>query len=423
MTSLLPPRPPKGSPAPPDGLTADDLRDLRHRRPLLAVAVLGGVGAALTTLVVCMAIGVVGWFLSDAGAHGSPSDALRIGALGWLLGHGSGVYVAGAPVTMVPLGLTMVVVWVMWQVGVRVGDSVSLHGPDADALADGERDWTVPLVAALYTAAYAVTAVVVTAVAGTKETEPSSAGVIAWTVGLGVVVGLPAIAVGSGRAALWMTLLPASAVDALVMARSILLWWAGVSTAVLLVALLADFGTSVNVVSQLHLGVGAIILYSLLAVLVLPNAVAFSSAYLLGPGFAFGIGTTVTTTQVSLGPLPMFPLLAALPDNGTPSAWVATLMALGPITAVVAVVRVQRRRPTIRWDEGALRAGSAGVLAGIVVAVVASVSGGAIGPGRMADVAPYAGQVLVHAVAFFGLAGVIAGLAATWWQRRSLPES
>ncbi|MBO0842250.1 MAG: hypothetical protein J2O46_03630, partial [Nocardioides sp.] len=149
MTSVLPPR------SSGDDLTADDLRDLRHRRPLVAVALLGGVGAAMITLLVCMAIGVVGWFLSDAGAHGTPSDAIRIGALGWLIGHGSGVVVAGTPVTAVPLGVTLAVVWTIWQVGVRVGDSVSLHGPDADGLADGERDWTVPLTAGLFTLAYA----------------------------------------------------------------------------------------------------------------------------------------------------------------------------------------------------------------------------------------------------------------------------
>jgi hypothetical protein len=41
----------------------------------------------------------------------------------------------------------------------------------------------------------------------------------------------------------------------------------------------------------------------------------------------------------------------------------------------------------------------------------------------MADVGPYAGQVLVHAIAWFGVAGVLAGLAMTWWQRRTLGPS
>ena len=89
------------------------------------------------------AIGVVGWFVSDAGTHGEPRDALQVGALGWLMAHGSGVSVDGVAVTAVPLFLTLLCAWATWRVGLRVGDSISGHGPDANGLADGERDWTV----------------------------------------------------------------------------------------------------------------------------------------------------------------------------------------------------------------------------------------------------------------------------------------
>ena len=36
----------------------------------------------------------------------------------------------------------------------------------------------------------------------------------------------------------------------------------------------------------------------------------------LGPGFTVGAGTLVTPQAAAVGALPMFPLLAALPDNG-----------------------------------------------------------------------------------------------------------
>jgi len=38
----------------------------------------------------------------------------------------------------------------------------------------------------------------------------------------------------------------------------------------------------------------------------------------------------------------------------------------------------------------------------------------------MSDVGPLAGSVLVHAVTAFGIGGLLGGLIATWWQRRSL---
>jgi len=419
MTSLLPS--PNRTRHPSADGSADDLQTLlRHRRPLVAVAVLGGAGSALATLVVCLAIGVVGWFLSDAGAHGTPTDALRVGALGWLVGHGSGVTVSGTPVTVVPLGLTLAFAWTIWRAGLRVGDSVSGHGPDADALSDGERDLTVPVTVGLFTVAYAVVALLVARLAGSAATAPSSAGVFAWSVGLCVVVGGTAIAIGAGRAALWVTLLPPVVRHTAATLRTILVGWLAVSAVMFVLALVTDFGTAVNVMSQLHLNAGAVTLYTLLSLLALPNATVLSSAYLLGPGFTVGVGTVVSPTAVTLGPLPMFPLFAALPDSGAHPFWTPFVVALAPIVAVVAVVRVQRRRPTLRWDHGALRGGCAGVVAGVVVGLLSGLAGGALGPGRMSDVGPYAGQVLAHAIASFGVAGVLAGLAMTWWQRRTL---
>src|SRR6478735_11192639 len=138
MTSLLP-----RSTTAPHGSTRSAGTDLGHRRPLVLLATLGGAAAAAATLLVCLAVGVVGWFLTDAGAHGTPRDGLRVGALGWLLAHGSGIRVDGVAVTLVPLGITALVAWTIWRLGHRVGDSISGHGPDADRIADGERDWTV----------------------------------------------------------------------------------------------------------------------------------------------------------------------------------------------------------------------------------------------------------------------------------------
>jgi hypothetical protein len=411
MTSLLTPPTRRRS----DG----QLRaDLRLRRPMALVAALDGILAALSTLVVCLAIGVVGWFLTDAGAHGTPSGALRIGALGWLAGHGAGVVVQGVQLTAVPLGLTLVIGWAIWRLGHRLGESVAEHGPDVHALADGERDWTVPIATGLFTLGYVVTALVVSALAGTAATAPRDGRVVLWSLLLCVLVGGTAIAVGSGRAAVWAAQLPPGVRAAAATVRSLLLTWLAVSLLVFAVAFLVDGDTALNVMSQLHLSAGPSVLYTGLMLLLVPNATLFSGSYLLGPGFTVGTHTLVTPTVVTLGPVPMFPLLAALPDDGPTPAWTPYLMVLGPLVAAVAVARTARRYPLLRWDAGAVRGLAAGVVTGVLTGILAGLAGGAVGPGRMRDVGPLVFDTLTHAIAAFGIGGLLAGLVVTWWQRR-----
>ncbi len=395
----------------------------RHRWPLALVSVAGGAAAALGPLLVCLALGVSGWFLTDAGAHGTPSDGMRVGALAWLMGHGSGVQVDGVVVTAVPLGVTLLAGWALWRLARRVGEAVSHHGPDADAISDGERDWTVPVAVAFLAVGYVVVGVVTLALAATAQTAPSAAGVVAWSIGLCLVVGLPALAVGSGRAAIWSSYLPPTLVAAAGIARRLLVTWLLLSTVALLAALLVDVGTAANVMSQLHTGAGDVVVVTAVSLVLLPNAVGFAGAYLLGPGFTVGAGTLVAPSAVVLGPLPMFPLLAALPDNGTPPAWTTLLVVLPPVVAAVVVARAMRRTPTLRLDEGALRGCVGGALAGLGFTVLAALAGGAVGPGRMRDVAPLAGEVMVHSIVSFGLGGLVGGLAVTLWQRRALRDA
>lgn len=417
MTSLLPSSSRSRTPGPSRG---DAGLDLGHRRPLVLTATLGGSVAAASTLVVCLGIAVVGWFLSDAGAHGTPRGALRTGALGWLTAHGSGIRVEGVVVTAVPLAVTLMCAWASWRIGHRVGDSVSAHGPDSDRIADGERDWTVPTAAALFTVGYVVTAVVVASVAATPETDPDARRVVLWALLLSGLVGAPAIAVGAGRAAIWAAFVPATMRAAAATARQVLVAWLAVSLLAFVVALVVDFSTAANVMSQLDTDAGDAAVVIGLGLVLLPNAVVFSGSYLLGPGFTVGAGTLVTPSAVVLGPLPMVPMLAALPDDGTPPGWTAWLMAVPVVVAALAAARAQQRFGTVRWDEGAVRGCAGGVLAGVLFAALAAVAGGAVGPGRMRDVSPYAFDVLLHAVTAFGIGGLLGGLAMTWWQRRGV---
>ena len=389
------------------------------RLPLAVVAFLGGVLAALGPLLVCLGVGVVGWFLADAGSHGQPSDGLRVGATAWLMGHGSGVSVEGVRLTVVPLGVTLLAAWSTWRAGLRVGHLVSGHGPDADGIEDGERDWTVPVAVALLTAGYAVTGIVTASLAATRASSPGTGGVVTWSLLLGVLVALPALAIGSGRAAIWVAGAPPSLVESVRTARRVLRTWLVVALAAFLLSFALDLGTAANVMSQLHSGAGDVVIVVLVSLLLLPNAVAFSGAYLAGPGFTVGAGTLVSPSVVVLGPLPMFPMLAALPDAGEPPAWTVALVALPVLVAALAAARAQQVAPTLRWEEGALRGCVGGALAAVAFAILSGLAGGAVGPGRMREVTPLAGDVLVQCLTTFGLGGLLGGLVMTAWQRRA----
>ena len=415
MTSLL------SAPARPGNSTP--VVDPRHRRPLVLVAALGGVVAAGGLLVVCLGVAVTGWFLTDAASHGAPRDALRIGALGWLTGHGSGIRIQGTVVTAVPLLLTLLAAWSCWRVGHRVGTSVSGHGPDADQISDGERDWTVPVAVTCFALGYVAVTLVTASLAGTPGTAPSTSGAVGWSLFLAVAFGGPAIAVGSGRAAIWTAMLPghlrATAASCRAVLRSVLL----VSLVAFVVSLAIDGATAVNVLSELRLSTGELVVFVGLSLLVVPNATLFSASYLLGPGFTVGAQTLVSPTVVVTGALPAFPLLAALPDAGDVPAWTVWLVAVPPLSAALGAALAQRRRPTVRWEEGALRGCAGGVVAGLLLGWLAGLAGGAVGPGRMRFVEPLASDVLVHAITSLGIGGLVGGLAMTWWQRRTLREA
>lgn len=394
----------------------------RAQRPLVLIATLGGAAAALAPLLVCVAVGIIGWFAADAGAHGAPRDGMRMGAVAWLMGHGSGITVRGVAVGAVPLGLTVICAWSMWRLGHRVGDALSGHGPDADRISDGERDLTVPLATGLFFIGYALVAVVVATLTASVETTLSVPSVVLWSLAMTLAFAGPAIAIGSGRAAIWSTFVPAVIRQGAATAIAILTAFLALSTVVFLVSLAFGIGEAATMMSQLHLGVGEGVVYAIANGGFLPNATLFSGSFLLGPGFAVGGNTLVSPGAVVLGPLPLFALLAALPGTGTPGALLSSLVWLPPLVAALATMWWQRRHPALTWLEAALRGCGGGIVAGFAFAVLASVAGGAVGPGRMRFVGPFVPEVLVAAITAFGLGGLLGALAMAWYQRRGSVE-
>ena len=402
MTELLDPR---TRPAPSGTGTSRPVL-----RPLALGAAVAGVVASGAVLLGCMALGLVGWFGSDAGSHGDTRDAIRVGADGWLMAHGAHLHLATggvtADITMVPLGLTVLCVYVAHRLGAWAARTSTV-----------EDTGTVALGTVVMAGLYGVVALLTAVLSATAGVEAGLLRAFGGGFAVGLLGGGSGILAGS-RVVEWRSRVPETVRAVLKGALAAALLLVAAASVLLALALLLDLGAAANVLSRLHTDATGGALYTVLVALVAPNAVLLTGSYLLGPGFAVGTGTLVSPSAVTLGPVPAFPLLAALPAQGTPPAWTDALVATPVLAGILAAVLVVRRFPALELGTGAVRGLGSGVLGGVLVTVLVTLAGGAVGPGRMADVGADLGPTFLAATVAMGVGGLVGGVAATWWSRR-----
>ena len=380
-------------------------------RPLALSAAAAGAVASSAVLLGCMALGLVGWFASDAGGHGDTRDAIRVGADGWLLAHGAHLHLStgavSATITAIPLGLSLFCAYVAYRLGVWAARTSAV-----------EDLGTVLLGSVVMSGIYAVVCLSTAVLAATASAEPGLLRAFVGGFALAFVGGGGGILVGSGDVVEWRSRVPETVRAVLKGGAAAALLMVTFGSVLLAVALLLDLGAAASVLSRLHADVSGGLLYTVLVAAAAPNAVLLSSSYLLGPGFAVGTGTLVSPSAVVLGPVPAFPLLAALPSEGTPPAAMTALVAAPVLAGAVAAVLVVRRFPAFGLEVGAVRGLGAGVVGGLVTTVLVALAGGAVGPGRMTDVGADVLDTAIASTASMGVGGLVAGVAATWWAHR-----
>ena len=403
MTDLLDPRDTRLASRAPSGAAP--------LRPLALGAAVAGVVASGAVLLGCMAVGLVGWFASDAGGHGDTRDAIRVGADGWLLAHGAQLHLAtgtvSATVTVVPLGLTLLCVYVAHRLGLWAARTSVVE--DAG---------TVALGTVVMSGLYGVVALLTAVLSATATAESSLLRAFAGGFAVALVGGGSGILSGSRAVVDWRSRVPETVRAVLKGGAAATLLLAAASAVLLAAALMLDLGSAANVLSRLHADTPGGLLYTCLVAAVAPNAVLLTGSFLLGPGFALGTGTVVSPAAVVLGPVPAFPLLAALPSEGTPAGWLSALVALPVLAGAFAAVLVVRRFPASGFETGAVRGVGSGVLGGLASTLLVGLAGGAVGPGRMADIGAELLPTLVAATVSMGIGGLVGGVAATWWSRR-----
>jgi len=377
-------------------------------RPMLMAGGAAALAAAGGGLAVLATLTLIGWITAPhVGLGGGLAGALRSAGLLWLVAHHVEVAVRGVGrIGLLPLGLVLLPAALIERAGrwmTREGHVTSLPevGPAAISIA---------LPYALFTGAVAVAS-------RTSVAAPSL-----WQAAMmGFLIALLASGFGAARGlAPWRKLAgrvpprPRSVILGMLAALAVLTVCGAILGAG---SLIIHINAYKQAVAALNPGIFGSVLLLLASLCYLPNSVIWAVAYMLGPGFAFGIGTAVSPSGSALGALPAFPMLATLPvgEKAAFPAWIGFFVLVMPYLAgALAGLMTVRIAPTPSLEAAPLWGLVTGALTAVVIGFAAKFSGGPLGAGRLAAVGPAGGEVGVVAVLEVGVTAALVAGAANW---------
>ncbi|WP_407318843.1 DUF6350 family protein [Isoptericola halotolerans] len=335
------------------------------------------------TVVALLAVVAVLDAPSASGADGGLGAGVAVATGMWLLGHGVPLSAAGTTVTVVPLGITALVLF-------------TLHVAAKRSAVPTLAAWVAgTLTYATVTTALALALDVVGGAAAAR-----GAGEVLVQVGAAVVGGA---VVGGGGLALGMFSAPDGPLLAglaprmnpylpdtlrLGMRGAVV----GVSVLLGLGALLAGTWAVLGreTAAALAAGLGpswlGSVLLGLAQAALAPNLVVWATAWLAGPGFAVGHGSTFSPVLTESGPLPAVPLLGLLPGESWSmpvAAWAPVLVvACGAVGGWFAWGRLEPS--LVRVRDVAWVLGGVVLAAGAITAGLQWAAGGSAGAGVLA---------------------------------------
>lgn len=385
-----------------------ETRTSRRGNPsTVLVALWAAIGAAVAGLTVSAALVLVGWG-ADSRSTATTGEVLRTAAQTWLLAHHGTLRLPVGAVGLLPLGLLLLPAVLLLRSGASLARALDLRDLPRAAHAAGA-----------LTCAYSVVAVAMTGVASTDDVHVAPLQALFGSALLALLAGGAGVVRGAG---LWGRAFRALPAHARLVVRA-----AGVALGALLAAgavltgcaLAADLSRAVRLTQALTPGAVGGALLLVLCLVYAPNAAVWGAAYTVGPGFAVGVGTSVSPFDVTLGPVPAFPLVAALPDDGGPSPATWPFLAAPLLAGVLSGMFVSRRLRTGDYGPhpvgaAGLWAGVSGLAAGLAFAVVAALSGGPLGSGRLAALGPSPWQVGLAASLEIGLTAGLTAAGVHW---------
>jgi hypothetical protein len=351
-------------------------------RPLVPIRVRRRRGAplpvaALVAAVWAVAVGFVPLLgLTAIGASGQGASfgaVFRLATSAWLLGHGVPVHTPADRITLIPLGVTAFVAWRLVRAGVHASRATEAH--------KGRSVWPAVGAGLCVAVVYAGLGVLLARLATSSDMAASlTRTLVAFAAFAGVAATLGALAHGRAARAL-LARVPSALTDGLRSGLTVVTFVlaAGAATAGLALALAG--GDAATMLASFGAGVPGQAGITAICLVYLPNLAMWSAAYLLGPGFAIGDGTVVSPGDVLLGPVPALPVFAGLPSSPLTGLG-PVLLGLPLLAGLAAGFLLARRRPG-GWPGLLVAAALAGPIAGVLLQLLAVVSRGGIGSGRL----------------------------------------
>ncbi|GAA1207979.1 cell division protein PerM [Rhodoglobus aureus] len=170
-----------------------------------------------------------------------------------------------------------------------------------------------------------------------------------------------------------------------------------------MLAIITSYAEIISLYEALHTEVLGGVAVTLGQLALLPNVVLWATSWLVGPGFAIGVGSTVSPLATSLGPIPAIPVLGALPIGDFAFGYVG-LLAPVVVGFLVAAVLGPRIAGELRRRELAIVALGIGVAAAAIIGLLVWASAGSAGPGRLSHVGPQPWIVTAWAFVEFSVA-------------------
>jgi hypothetical protein len=388
------------------------------RAPLPVAAAFATLWAALLSYLPVAAVIGLARTLEGAGGLGGAAHA---GLAGWLLGHGVPIGTSIGSLALAPLLLTLLIFWRLNRAGLHVTRAIGARrsGSTGDAL----------LVAFAIGLAYSLIGSLAGLAVDARHTEVAAGRAALNFFVIGFVGALLGSLRGTDAVSVLARRIPQPVRHGLRagLVAALFILAAGAAVAGLSVAI--GGGRAADMISAYRTGVAGQAGIILVSLGYGANAVVWSAAYLLGPGFALGTGSAVRLTEVTVGPLPTLPLLAGLPNGplgaagaallalpvlaGLAAGWLLTLRLAGSVrTEPVADAKRPRRDGALGWPLVLGTAVLAGPSAGLVLGVSAAVSGGSLGDARMAVIGPDPWQVGLVATILVAVSVTIGAAAA-----------